>query len=187
MPQPNLNLYTPYLLALCWLKKMSNLFYLQHLLGFVKLTVNGSSKCKVALADHVIPHLHLLPPWGLTQPVSTKLSCLGTEVEWELGSPYLTYPFTFHDESTSFNPGYTLLCIFGHKILIRLQYCSQALVKVVADRAARPFANLEHRGLSHRQLLQKVEILEKQLNRRNLKVGIYLHLGGTYCLKQPKP
>ncbi|KAF8147897.1 hypothetical protein BJ912DRAFT_1126264 [Pholiota molesta] len=119
-------------------------------------------------------------------PVSA-FQCRGASFKWDLGSPYTTYPFAIHDPRCRFKPNYTLIMISPHDtsaILVRSLQCtgtshseSEAclscqnigdLVSRVDRYARKPPINLDRTSLSHRQLEQKLRVVERSLKREQL-------------------
>ena len=47
----------------------------------------------------------------IQEPIPPLPPCQGTAIRWDLGSLYQTYPFSIHDPTSRFKPGYTLLFV----------------------------------------------------------------------------
>lgn len=131
---------------------------------------------------------------GLSGPSTTATATFtspkfqGQHVSWQLGSPFATYPFIFHDADSRFSPGYDLLSLEGTSSVLQIRAngcmgttsnrsmacdaCQKAvrLVETVEDRARRPPTNLGRMQLSFRQLAEKLEDVEHQLQSETLKV-----------------
>lgn len=111
-------------------------------------------------------------------PILPPSPCQGSEAHWELGFPYRTYPFAFHDHDPKFKPGYQIIRIdsFPSTICIRSLNCllfasppstscvicnnAIATLKNVEDRARRSLATLNRWQLILHQLMQRLEEVE---------------------------
>ena len=108
-----------------------------------------------------------------------------------MGSPYLTYPFTIHDLSSRFKPGYKLVFIDDNNNTIRIQSdactgttvsasagtCSMChtlrpLVEAVHARAKKPPKRLDISVLSYKQTTRKLGTIEKNLKKERLSVRL---------------
>jgi len=133
------------------------------------------------------PSSHLSPSRANDSP-----SCSGLTFHWRMGSPYITYPFSIHDLSSRFKPGYKLVFIDDHNNIIRVQSnactgtfkfivsaiagtCSTCqalgpLVETVHARAKKPPKRLDLSVLSHEQTIRKVGLIERNLKKERLAV-----------------
>jgi len=117
--------------------------------------------------------------------------CQGAEFQWNLGSPYLTYPFPIHDPACSLKPGYILLSIDPQSSVVRVRSlrcsgtspnvstpCSSCLgvrvhVDVKQDHATKPPGKLDRATLSHQQIVTKLGELEMLVQEERLKVRTF--------------
>ena len=149
--------------------------------------------------DHILSQLDndssRLPPTQTNQPNSSApFSCPGSIFEWDLPSPFLSYPFSIHDKSSRFKPAYELISVhpqdstllvrsldcFGksHKSSVACSAC-QAMchdVEAIKERASKPPFRLDRSVLTHNQILQKIGSIEKNLTKEKLAVcSSYFH------------
>lgn len=119
----------------------------------------------------------------IQEPTPPLPTCQGSAIWWELRSPYQTYPFSIHDPTSHFKPGYTLLFVdpTSSRIHVRSLFCTGSsptpavpclscqattgLVSVVLDRARRPCGKLSLTTLSHTQLGQRLGSVTKKLKK----------------------
>ncbi|KAJ3537998.1 hypothetical protein NMY22_g5352 [Coprinellus aureogranulatus] len=115
--------------------------------------------------------------------------CPGIRVHWELGSPFLTYPFSLHDVSTPHKLNYTICHIDGANsfITIRSNNCCnttptrnfgcppcqrsvEQLNNMVKQRAEKHYENLQVTSLSITQASTKIKQLEKDLKEDRMRL-----------------
>lgn len=116
--------------------------------------------------------------------------CPGSTFKWGLGSPYHIYPFSIHAPGFCFVPNYILITVDPHNSTILvcslqcggISYrdsnpCSSCqsigdLAQRSEDHARKSPANVDHASLSHDQLNQRLEGIEKTLKKERLSVWV---------------
>ncbi len=144
----------------------------------------------VQVVDLILAELHRHHTEASLPPLRSTALCHGAKFLWDLGSPYLTYPFAIHDPTSGFKPGHHPLSINPHtsSIFVRSLRCSEiphgtsapcsscqcfgAFVDIVRDRTTKSPANLPLGLLSHSKLLEKLELVEERLQQERLKARI---------------
>ena len=124
-------------------------------------------------------------------PPTPPIACNGAIFTWDLGSPFETYPFIIHDSSSHAKPGYSLLSVNPQQSTIHVRSlscgetsktkaspcfsCQRAgdQVAVVRDRALQEPEALPYGFLSHRQILQRIDVIKKGFKQERLKVCIF--------------
>ena len=139
------------------------------------------------LIDRIIAEQHTQN--ANTSPSITRSDgCQGLLYQWELGAPYLTYPFAAHDPSCGVAPGYTLLTVNSDSSIIHVRslscsgYASQGflackpcqevrnLVSAVQERAQKPPQLLRHAFPSHQQAQQHLRDKVERVKQATLTV-----------------
>ncbi|KAF8075809.1 hypothetical protein FPV67DRAFT_383880 [Lyophyllum atratum] len=144
--------------------------YINH--GKDNITTTGlrqhqrTQKCKLALADRILAGLDNART--AQQPENPSI-CDGTVFHWDLGSPFVSYPFALHDPESRFTPGYTICSVDTQRSTIRVRslHCTRSaptsspacsasqnigsLIEAVKRHAERPTKGLDNATLSHRQ------------------------------------
>jgi hypothetical protein len=140
----------------------------------------------LAVQIRILAQINIDGPQATVPPPSP--SCPGATFQWELGSPYRTYPFTIHDPISRFKLGYTLLSIDSADSTIRVRslHCSgsssttsgscvsckntSSHIQTTRDHARRLPARIDCSVMSHEQLKQKLGGVEISLKKETLKV-----------------
>jgi hypothetical protein len=126
-----------------------------------------------------------LSPRALVPP------CEGAVFQWDLWSPYQTYPFVIHDPGSRFKAGFSLLSVDTHRSSIHVRSwcctgtrpsasigacnaCQSAGENVdnVKSHAQKPAARMDHTVMSREHFRQKLEATERSLKNEKLKVCI---------------
>jgi hypothetical protein len=122
-------------------------------------------------------------------PSTGSRACLGLSFLWTLGSPYLTYPFSFHDPSSNQNLEYEIIDIDAgtSTITVRSLNCSRTTstdqccpscyqttrhLNSVLERANRPPQNISNHYLSHAQLCRRFREADEQRDRDRIQVSL---------------
>jgi hypothetical protein len=131
--------------------------------------------------------MQISTPGQTVDPHPPSLSCPGTTFQWELGSPYLTYPFPIHDPASLHKPDYSLVSLDFQDSSIHLhsrnctgmpsatsEPCPSCLntrlhVRKVQNKA-RNATGVMRSAMSYEQLKKKVEGVERSLKKVRLKV-----------------
>jgi hypothetical protein len=117
--------------------------------------------------------------------------CEGAVFQWDLGSPYQTYPFVIHDPVSRFKPRFSLLFVNHHESSIRVRShrctgkrlntyigpcnaCQSAGedIEIVKSHAQKSSARLDHTVMSNKHFREKLEAIERSLKNEKLKVCI---------------
>jgi len=129
-----------------------------------------------------VSHAHPSPP---VPP------CEGGVFRWDLGSPYQTYLFVIHDPISRIKAPFSLLSIDHHNSSIRIRShrctgmgssasigtctaCQGAGEDIanVKNHAQKSAARMDRAVMTHKQLLQKLEAIERSFKKERLKVCI---------------
>lgn len=126
------------------------------------------------------------PPITTTAPL--PMQCQGAAFRWELGSPYMTYPFSMHDPALRITPGYNLIWIESQHSIVHVWsiLCSgispttsgqclacqsmRPLVTAIEDHARKPVTRLDHTTMSSIQHNEKLKEVQQELQDVTLQV-----------------
>ncbi|KAF8231850.1 hypothetical protein L208DRAFT_1274800, partial [Tricholoma matsutake] len=132
------------------------------------------------------------------QPPAEPLQFPGAGFNWNLGSPYMTYPFAIYDPGSHFMPGYDLIFVepLNSTTCVCSPHCTgmspsksdpcltcqntSALVVAVKEHTMKPMARLNHNTMSNDQLREKLKLMEQNL--KDLTFKVLVHTWRT-CLR----
>ncbi|KAF8221799.1 hypothetical protein L208DRAFT_1529184 [Tricholoma matsutake] len=127
------------------------------------------------------------PPITTTAPL--PMQCQGAAFRWELGSPYMTYPFSMHDPALRITPGYNLIWIESQHSIVHVWsiLCSgispttsgqclacqsmRPLVTAIEDHARKPVTRLDHTTMSSIQHNEKLKEVQQELQDVTLQLN----------------
>ncbi|KAJ3547310.1 hypothetical protein NMY22_g1704 [Coprinellus aureogranulatus] len=129
-------------------------------------------KIEICLGEHnADPFFNPFPthnaPSSMLGHSTEPTPCPGIRVHWDLGSPFITYPFSLHDVSTPHKLNYTICHIDGTNSFITRTLDQLNTVK---QRADRHYKDLQVTSLSIKQASMKIKQLEKDLKEDGMRI-----------------